>query len=123
MTEMKIHTDGLEGARRRSLARARMLDKGKKLKPMRSITFESPAEMARMLSEARRKVVNAVREQPMTVTELAKKLKRDPSSVSKDVIAMEQVGILNSQTITNPGHGVIKRVAAAAEKIKLTATL
>jgi predicted transcriptional regulator len=123
MTEVKIHTDGLEGARRRSLVRARMLDRGKKLKPTCSITFESPAEMARMLSEARRKVVSAVRQQPMTVTELAKKLKRDPSSVSKDVIAMEQVGILQSQTITNPGHGVIKQVAAAAEKIKLTATL
>ena len=51
---MKIHTDGLGGARRRSLARAWLLDKGKKLKPTCSITFESPAEMARMLSEARR---------------------------------------------------------------------
>jgi hypothetical protein len=52
MTEMKIYSDGLAGARRRSLARARMLDKSKKLKPVRSVTFESPAEMARMLSEA-----------------------------------------------------------------------
>jgi hypothetical protein len=41
---MRIYTDGLEGARRRSLARARLLDKGKKLKPTRSITFESPTE-------------------------------------------------------------------------------
>ena len=58
MTEMKTYTDGLAGARRRSRARARLLDKGKKLKPTRSITFESPAEMVRMLLDARRKVVS-----------------------------------------------------------------
>jgi predicted transcriptional regulator len=121
---LDVHTDGIEGWKRRALADARLLDRGKRLRPSRRITFESAEEMVRMMSDARRKVFEAVRKKPaMTVSQIARTLKRDPSAVSKDVTEMERVGILQSKEVVNPGHGVVKQISASAEKITLTATL
>jgi hypothetical protein len=41
MKRVTIHTDGFEGARKRSLERARKLDRGETLEPETSITLDA----------------------------------------------------------------------------------
>lgn len=118
----EIRTDGLTGWKRRALAEARKLDRGEKLKPNRSITFESPDEMLQMMTPGRRRVVETVRHQPMTVHALAKRLKRDPAAVSRDVTAMERAGLLYCRQVKNPGHGLVKEISASAQHFTLTAS-
>jgi predicted transcriptional regulator len=56
------------------------------------------------------------------VTALAKKLKRDPKSVRRDVAKLEQYGIVRTREEINPGHGRVKIVEPVAKSFELRAT-
>jgi predicted transcriptional regulator len=120
---MRVYTDGLAGARRRSLARARAMDRGDRIAPSHSLTFESTLDLVKFLTAGRVRVVETVKERSMTISDLAKTLKRDVGAVSRDVTALEHAGLVRSRMVPNPGHGTVKHVRAAAEKITLSATL
>jgi hypothetical protein len=57
------------------------------------------------------------------VSAIAKRLKRDIAAVSRDVKAMEKVGMLRSTVERNPGHGQVKVVHAERGPIKLIASI
>src|SRR5579872_2784938 len=59
----------------RSLERARKMDRGEKLPSEISMTFEDPADLVRVLSAERVRVIHAVREKPAPVSELATTLR------------------------------------------------
>ena len=121
--QLTIHTDGLEGFRRRSLELTRKLDRGEKLKPEKIIAFEDPIEMAKVLSPERVRLYQVVKQRETSVTDLANGLKRDRSSVSRDVRLLELKGLLTTHEAPNPGHGRVKMVAAPVEKLMLVAEL
>ena len=118
----KIYTDGLEGFKKRALARARLMDAGLPFPPSRGITFESPAEMVRLLSPARLDLFDAVKNRTLSIRELAQTLGRDVSAVRRDVSALETFGIVRSEQIVNPGHGRVRMVSAPAS-ISISAEL
>lgn len=118
---LTIHTDGFEGFRKRSLERARKMDRGERLRPEKSITFENPIEMAKVLTPERIRLYQAVKRRETSVTDLANGLKRDRSSVSRDVRLLETKGLLTTHEAANPGHGRVKMVAAPVEKLTLIA--
>jgi len=118
----KIYTDGLEGFKKRALARARLMDAGLPFPPSRGITFESPAEMVRLLSPARLDLFDAVKNRTLSIRELAQTLGRDVSAVRRDVSALEKFGIVRSEQIVNPGHGRVRMVSAPAS-ISISAEL
>ena len=120
---LTIHTDGFEGFRKRSLERARKMDRGEKLRPEKSITFENPIEMAKVLTPERMRLFQTVKQKETSVTDLAHGLKRDRSSVSRDVRLLETKGLLTTHEVTNPGHGRVKMVTAPAERLTLIAEL
>ena len=120
---LKIHTDGFEGFRRRSLELARKMDRGEKLRPEKSITFENPIEMAKVLTPERIRLYQIVKQRETSVTDLAQGLKRDRSSVSRDVRLLEMKGLLTTRQVANPGHGRVKMVTAPVEKLTLVAEL
>ncbi len=120
---LTIHTDGLEGFRRRSLELARKMDRGEKLRPEKSITFENPIEMAKVLTPERIRLYQVVKKRQTSVTDLANGLKRDRGSVSRDVRLLELKGLLTTHQATNPGHGKVKMVTAPVEKLTLVAEL
>ncbi len=124
-TEMKltVYTDGLAGFRKRSLERARKMDRSEKMKSEKIITFESPVEMSKVLTPERVRLYQIVKRQEISVTNLANGLKRDRSSVSRDVRALELKGLLKTHQALNPGHGRVKMVAAPGEKLTLVAEL
>ena len=118
----KIYTDGLEGWAKRAKARAKAMDEGLKITPSRGITFESAAEMVRLLTPARLNLFVAVKKKTIPIQELAETLGRDVSAVRRDVTALEKFGIVTSQHVTNPGHGRVRMISAPAS-ISISAEL
>ncbi|HEU5340217.1 hypothetical protein [Edaphobacter sp.] len=69
--------------------------------------------------QQRMRVVEVARTKPDSVTPLAKKLKRDPKSVRRDVAKLEQYGVVRTQQEINPGHNRVKIVEPVAERSEL----
>jgi len=118
----KVHTDGFEGWAKRAKARAKAMDEGRAFPPSRGITFESPAEMVRLLTPARLNLFDAVKKRTVSIKELAESLGRDASAVRRDVDALEKFGIVASRQVVNPGHGRARMVSAPAS-ISISAEL
>jgi predicted transcriptional regulator len=109
-----IYTDGFEGWAKRARARAKAITEGRPFPHTRGITFESAAEMVRLLTPARLDLFEAVKKQTVSVKDLAQTLGRDVSAVRRDVVALEKFGIVSSQQVVNPGHGRVRMVSAPA---------
>ena len=107
----------------RSLERARKLDRGEKLPPEITMTFEDPADLVRVLSAERVRVIHAVREKPAPVSELAVILRRDRKAVKRDVTLLESFGLVNSREEINPGHGRKRVIEPRAAKYQLVANI
>ena len=68
MNKHTIHADGFEGFRKRSLERAKKLDRGALLEPERILTFENAFKT---LTRARVGVYRKVKEKEISITALA----------------------------------------------------
>lgn len=108
---------------KRSLERARALDRGEKLPAEITMTFEDPSDFMRVLSQQRVRVLRMVRTKPRPVSDLAIILKRDRKAVSRDVKLLESLGLVRTHTEPNPGHGLMKVVEPLARKYQLVATI
>jgi predicted transcriptional regulator len=117
-----IHTDGFEGWAKRAKERAQKLDRGERIAPSFGFTFESPEQMVEVLTVQRLRMVKMAQTKPFSVTALAKRLKRDPKSVRRDVAKLEQYGIVRTREEINPGHGRVKIVEPVAKRFELRAT-
>jgi predicted transcriptional regulator len=117
-----IYTDGFEGWAKRAKARAIAMDEGRKFAPSRGITFESAAEMVRLLTPARLNLFETVKKRKVSIQDLARSLGRDVSAVRRDVVALEKFGIVASQHVVNPGHGRVRMISAPAS-ISISAEL
>jgi predicted transcriptional regulator len=87
------------------------------------LTFEDPADLLRVLTEQRIRILNAVRRNPAPVSELATVLKRDRTAVRRDVRILTAFGLLEIHEETNPGHGRRKIVGPIASKCELVTTV
>ena len=115
MNKLTIHTDGFEGFRKRSLERARKLDRGELLQPEKIVTFESALKT---LTRARVGVYRKVKEEEsISITALAGSLKRSREAVSRDVTALHSAGLIKLRNVSNPGHGRVVMVSPVARKI------
>ena len=122
-TKVKVVTDGVNGFFARARERARKLDRGEKLAPEIVISFEDPADMLRVLSAERVRLLRLAKKKPMAVSELAGGLKRDTRAVSRDVDLLEEFGLLRSSYEPNPGHGKRRIVHSRASTYQLQAAI
>lgn len=118
----KIYMDGFEGWKKRAMERAKAITEGRPFPPSRGITFESPAEMVRLLTPARLDLFSKVKKQTLSIKDLVQLLGRDASAVRRDVAALEKAGIVSSRQVVNPGHGRARMVSAPAS-ISISAEL
>jgi predicted transcriptional regulator len=109
-----IQADGFEGWPKSARKRARLMDAGLPFPPSRGITFESPAEMVRLLTPSRLDLFAALKKRTASINDLARALGRDVSAVRRDVSALEEFGIVQSKHVVNPGHGRVRMVSAPA---------
>jgi predicted transcriptional regulator len=120
---LKVGTGTANAFFERSLNRARKLDRGEKLPAEMRLTFEDPADLLRVLTVQRVRVLDAVRKKPAPVSELAVVLKRDRTAVKRDVKILTSFGLVTIREETNPGHGRRKTVEPLAAKCELVTTI
>jgi predicted transcriptional regulator len=121
---VKLDTGTADEFFKLSKVRAEKLDRGEKLPAEFRITFEDPADLLRVLSAERLRVLRTIRTKTKpTVSGLAIILKRDRRAVSRDVKLLEGLGLLRTRAEANPGHGVMTVVEPLAEKYHLEATV
>lgn len=108
-------------ARGRLIANA--VDRGEPLRDACILSFEDPADVARLLTTARLALFRTVKLQPGSITQIADRLQRDRSAVKRDIDALSAAGLLIVAERVLPGHGKMKEVRAAARHISLRADL
>jgi predicted transcriptional regulator len=118
----KVFTDGFEGFVKRHKERAERMTAGLPVPVSRGITFESAEEMAQLLTPARMRLFARLKKRRLSVQELACELGRNISAVRRDVSALEKFGLVESEHVVNPGHGLI-RMVSAPERVIITAEL
>jgi predicted transcriptional regulator len=120
---VRIAADGVTGFFDRAREHARKLDRGLELPPEITVSFESPADMMRVLSAQRVRLLRAARQKPSAVSDLAARLRRDARAVSRDVELLEQFGLVRTRYEINPGHGKRRIVEPRAARYQLVASI
>lgn len=116
--------EGAEGFFRRAHAHARVLDAGERLPDEVVIAFENPADMMKMLTVERLKLLHSLREAGETrISDLADRLGRDKRAVSRDVNAMRAHGLVLTKYVANAGHGRNLVVMPLAKRVELKAAI
>jgi predicted transcriptional regulator len=123
MTKVVIRTSDLDGFFSRAKDAARRADQGQAFEGKVTLSFEDPQRMFTVLSEARRRLMSEVMHEPRTIKELTDRLRRNRSSITKDVGMLEKMGLIVSSRQSNPGHGFQRAVLSIAPKIEMVATL
>jgi len=100
---------------------ARLADAGQPIQEERTVSFEDPADLLRLLTASRLDVFRSVKSEPGSITVIAGRLHRDRSAVKRDVDQLAQVGLVTIETKTLPGHGHMKEIRAAAGIFRLEA--
>ena len=106
---------------RRGKVLARLADAGQPIPEERTVSFEDPADLLRLLTASRLDVFRSVKGEPGSITDIAGRLHRDRSAVKRDVDQLAQVGLVTIETKTLPGHGQMKEITAAAGIFRLEA--
>lgn len=104
-------------------AAGRRADQGEPFDGTITLSFEDPRRMLEVFTNDRQALVREVMRHPDTIPELAKRLGRDRISVTKDVNLLERLGVVRSERVPNPGHGVNKLVKPAARRVELMSVL
>lgn len=123
MTNLMIKTGTEEDFFKRGHQLARAADRGERLPDERVISFEDPADVMKLMTEARLALFRAVKDAPGSITNIAERLHRDRSAVKRDVDEMERVGLVTITEKVLPGHGRMKEVRAVANRFRLQADI
>jgi predicted transcriptional regulator len=123
MDKLVIKTATEDDFFKRGKQLAALADAGAALPEEHTITFEDPLEMVRILSAARIVLLRAVKMHPGSITSLSTRLKRDRSTVTRDVAILKKAGLVTVEQKVLPGHGQMKEVKATAHRLKLEAFL
>lgn len=106
---------------RRGKVLARLADTGQSMPEERTVSFEDPADLLRLLTASRLDVFRSVKSEPGSITVIAGRLHRDRSAVKRDVDQLAQAGLVTIETKTLPGHGQMKEIRASADIFRLEA--
>jgi predicted transcriptional regulator len=123
MRNVTVSTGTVEEFFKRGREIARKIDTGEALEAEYTLTFEDPGDMFAVMSAARLELFRAAKNEAASITALAQRLKRDRSSVKKDVDILVAAGLLDIEDTALPGHGRQKFISAAADRIYLQAVV
>ena len=120
-TEIRVERVEKFFERGRKFAKARI--QGAAIPSSRIVAFENVESLLHVLTEKRVLLLRQIKETPTSISLLAKKLKRDRSTVARDVKVLEHFGVIQVTEIPLPGHGRQKWVTPLAGEIQLTAVM
>lgn len=119
-----IETADVECFFHRGRELAKLMDTGKPIPDMTIISFGDPAEMLEAITPSRIELMRVVREQPDSITGLARRVNRDRSAVARDIKVLASLGLVQAHEEVNPGHGRYKLVKAISTgEVKLEAVI
>ena len=123
MQKVEIRVERAEAFFERGRKLARMADRRQPIPPSSVVSFEDIESLLHVLTQKRVLLLRQVKETPASISDLAKKLKRDRSAVTRDVQILERFGVLEVTEKPLPGHGKQKWITPAAREIQLIAQL
>jgi predicted transcriptional regulator len=100
---------------------ARKLDRGERVDPECIISFEDPQELLELITTAKMNIFKAVKSEPGSIAEIARRLHRDRSAVTRDINKLADAGLVSVEVRPFRGHGRMKVISAAAETFQLMA--
>ncbi len=121
MIKLTITTGTPEDFFARGKELARKLDRGERVEPENLIMFEDPGDLLGLVTTARIDLFKAVKEEPGSIADIARRLHRDRSAVKRDVDILTAAGLLEVEVKPFQGHGRMKWVKASAKKFNLMA--
>lgn len=121
MTKLIVTTGPLEDFFAHGKEIARRADEGAKIPEYCIRRFEDPADMMRLLTPTRLELFRAIKERPGSITEVSVRLHRGRSAVKRDADALVAAGIITIAEKVHAGHGRIKELRVAADRISLQA--
>ena len=105
----------------RGLAVACALDRNRPLQFSKTVVEIDLAAFSKTLTEKRVALFDLVKRDRYSVTELAEKTGRYPSTVRRDVELLESVGMVRTVKEHDPGHGMRRVVSATAKRFWMEA--
>jgi len=121
MLKVMITTGSVDEFFAHGKALARKVDTGEEIESSTFIMFEDPEDLLGIITNARVSVFRAVKEEPGSITDIARRLNRDRSAVKRDVDVLVGAGLLQIEDVPHRGHGRKKFLRAAAEEFRLFA--
>jgi predicted transcriptional regulator len=121
--KVKVFSDGFEGHKQRSLARAARRESGERLESEKILTFADPLDMMSCLTAQRVRIFQVVRQKRLSISALAEELGRNRGSVTRDINKLKQFGLVRLREKVNPGHGLVQIVEPVAKKLEMRVTL
>ncbi len=122
-TTTEIRVEPVEAFFERGRKYARLADRGEPIPTSHIISFGDMESLLHVLTTKRVLLLKAVKQSPGSISDLARKLKRDRSAVTRDVQLLENAGVVRVTVKPLPGHGKQKIVSPVARDIRLTAHL
>ncbi len=123
METIEFRVEPAESFFERGKKLAALADAGKRIPPSRIVAFEDAEDLLSLLTPKRISLLKSVKETPSSISELAKRLNRDRSAVTRDVHLLEKFEVVQVTERPLPGHGRQKWVESVAQDIQLTAKL
>lgn len=108
---------------RRGKALARLASAGQPIPEERTVSFEVPSDLLRLLTASRLDVFHSVQSEPGSITVIAARLHRDRSAVKRGVDQLAQAGLVTIETKVLPRHGHMKEARTSADIFRLEAVL
>jgi predicted transcriptional regulator len=102
---------------------ARLADLEQSLPEECVISFEDPAEMVKLLTSTRLALLQAVKEQPSSIAQLARRLHRGHATVKRDVDTLAGYGLLAIESTVLPGHRPVKHIYPKAGRLRFETSI
>jgi predicted transcriptional regulator len=116
--------DGVKEFFQRARRNARTLDRGESLPNQTTILFEDPAQLLSMLTVQRKRLLTTLRDEGASpIAALAERLGRNRSSVSRDVAAMREHGLVKTKYVPSVGKRRNLVVMSTAKRLELKAAI
>ncbi len=98
---------------------AKIADEMKDMPQEKTIWFEDVKDFNKFISEKKIMLLAQIRDYPGSITELANRIKRNRTAVTRDVNELEKFKLVKTEMINNDGHGKIRIVKPVAKHIVL----
>ena len=119
----EIRLERVESFFERGRKLARSADPGRRIRSIGVVAFDDVRSLLYVLTQKRVLLLKQLTETPTSITDLAKKLNRDRSAVTRDVQILERFGVLLVAEKPLPGHGKQKWIMPVARNIRLIAQI